>query len=355
MPPLFEVMRQTNPNAPQPAGGPSSSPTPPAHGDGSSTNQAFFRAHTQPEPTASAGLRLTTDQDADTSPAPASPARPAPTAAAPVVAKPVEVRVGQARRNWVVEDTGRDEAPESASAAGGTPPTRPVRTPLPKAPMAIPGTWLAVAAAVGLALIVVVWIVAYRTGSTAKEHEFQDKLSSSAPVGPTNPAKPAAGTPGATPSGSALPPEHRPARDPDPKSDPGSGAKPPVVPPPAPPAPAVTDVAPAVDPRQAETNYLSVLTLRAKDEAVELAKYLSDAGLPTATVALKATGGSAAVGWEVFVLQGIPSVDFRRADAKRNAIHTKLEELGRTWNQEGRSRLNFARDNVTWRKFKPGS
>jgi hypothetical protein len=57
----------------------------------------------------------------------------------------------------------------------------------------------------------------------------------------------------------------------------------------------------------------------------------------------------------VFVLQGIPSADFRRADDTRNSIHRKLEDLGRKWNQEGRSRLNLTRDNVTWRKFKPGS
>ena len=102
-------------------------------------------------------------------------------------------------------------------------------------------------------------------------------------------------------------------------------------------------------------NYLSVLTLRSKDDAVELAKYLTAGGLPAATVALNASGGTSVVGWEVFVLQGIASADFRRADDARNAIHRKLEELGRAWNQEGRSRLNLSRDNVTWRKHKPGS
>lgn len=347
MPPLFEVMRQTNPGSPAGAGSgptaPGGQPTDPVR------NQAFFRGQGAGETAAgNAALRLTPHAETDT-PETHRPA-PTPPAAAPSVPKPVEVRVGQARRNWVVQDTGagRPEGDES-SPEGAL--ARAARGPIGKAPLAIPGMWIATAAAIALTVLVLVWIVAYRQGSTAKEQEFQGKLSNSAPAGPSpTPGKPA----GASPGTGTVGPEHRTAREPEaPKPNPDAGK--PLPPTPPSPAPAAADPAPAVDPRVADTNYLSVLTLREKADAVDLAKYLTAGGLPTATVAVKVSGGSSTVGWEVFVLQGIPSADFRRADDTRNAIHRKLEELGRKWNQDGRSRLNFARDNVTWRKFKPGS
>ncbi|MGD9688903.1 MAG: hypothetical protein AB7K52_01895 [Phycisphaerales bacterium] len=211
-----------------------------------------------------------------------------------------------------------------------------------------PRVWLYVAGAAVLA--VVVWVVAYTSGKKAvmedaerQKYELAAKYAGEGMTDPLDNPSPGVGAGPAAGVGE---------RTNDARVPGVNGAAP---------AGTATRTVKAAEPVaatkiEAGYNYLVVATLM-RGDAEAAAEYLGKNGLPIAFVssggrpidpgAVDANNGP----WMVVVVKGYTSAEFRRSDAEREALVTRVQSLGRTWKAENR-RAPSDFSQVYWWKYK---
>ncbi len=214
----------------------------------------------------------------------------------------------------------------------------------------LPRVWL-YAAAAGVVVLSLVWVVAFKVGESSGQREGNERVARlvQGGGGGENGTKPTTG------AGSAVV-----APDPLLRTE-----KAPVVgarlqaPPPVPPASVpITGAAARTDSGavlgfQAGLNYLVVATLR-KADADEAAKYLSGQGLAVMILPERGIDANSAqasgVSWEVLILRGYSS-PLSATQAERDALEAQVKSLGRRWKAENRKApTDFAQ--VFWKRFK---
>jgi hypothetical protein len=309
MPPLFEVMRETNPARspmiPVPV------TPPPAAG---------------PKPAANPTPVVRSIPSPPTSPPPREPA-PAARVSAPLSLRPSD------------PSPEEDDAPPAAAAptAGGVLDLN--------RPVVVPFKTILIAASVGFALLVLVWVVGWRSGGAAARQDWVGGIEADpAQVTPNVPL------PSQDPLNGASTPVQRPTqatrpaptttRPPEPRTAPAQAATP---------APgAITD------PRGTELNYLLVEAVTHYADAEAIVAFLDANGLPAVAIpkgsadiaAAKAAGQR---NWEVVLLEGIPGNQYRAKEARRNELVRQVQQLGERLGREGLSNYRLA--GPFWKKY----
>jgi len=113
-------------------------------------------------------------------------------------------------------------------------------------------------------------------------------------------------------------------------------------------------LAPGADPRGTGQNYLWIVTLQKLDDAEAVAAFLTRNGVPAGVVPMGQVDMATARAnnhrnWEVFALEGIPSGQFRASAAKRQALEQKVESLEAALNRE--LRLHIRLNQHQWKKY----
>ncbi|MBL8763263.1 MAG: hypothetical protein JNM07_03215 [Phycisphaerae bacterium] len=194
------------------------------------------------------------------------------------------------------------------------------------------------------ALLVAIWVVAYRLGDAHRDAEWRSRIGDSPLAQPPtrDPARTSGGTETDHPEESvpAIPtPNDRPTAAINPTEEGGEAN------------PAAVTPAPT---RQGGFNYLVAARLPESD-ARDAAEFLSANGLPAGAFPSKLESTRAASNnrpvWEVVVLEGIAPGEFRQSDQKRASIEASVKRLGKRWNKEQRGPSDLSQPE--WRKYQP--
>ncbi|MCC6322209.1 MAG: hypothetical protein IT438_12320 [Phycisphaerales bacterium] len=98
------------------------------------------------------------------------------------------------------------------------------------------------------------------------------------------------------------------------------------------------------DPRNPGENYLTIVTLTWKD-AQAAVRFLQKNGLPATCIPVGKVDPAAAqannANHLVFVLDGIPSGQYKASESKRNDLIAKVRTLGKRWQREERGASDF--------------
>lgn len=324
MPPLFEVMRETNPpRGPLPPPTPVNIPRPAGPSSGA--------------PAAPVVRPITPAAAPAAAPTPATPAAPRRDAGGPALA----LRQPE------------DDAPAAPEAVAEAKPSF------------TPGAWdfnrqLTIPVRTiffgigGLILVLfLVWGLAWKLGHESALQKYVVKEANTE-LDKSDPLADAAVAPDPLTSrtAAATTPSNRAERVQPPPQQPAARS--------GPPQPAVSvpvpagSLAPGADPRGTGLNYLWILTLPDLDAAETVAAFLTRNGVPasvvpTGKVDMATARANNHRGWEVFALEGIPSGQYRARAAQREALQKKVESLETALNRELKSpvRLNAHQ----WKKY----
>lgn len=306
MPPLFEVMRETNPvrtpltpvSVPI-RSRPNSAPVPMPRGSGGAAGQAV------------PPLTLRTEEDPSPAPEPAAPVDDA----AP--------RSGMGRR-WDLNRTVVLPVKTLLFAAGGV-----------------------------MALVVVVWAVAWQLAAQKERQQWAPdpdptQVTPSAVLPAHDPLAAAERPAAATPLGPSQPANAQPAgaaggRTPAASAD--AGAQPPKQ---------ASGGSAVIDPRGTGLNYLLVEGVVHYADAEAIVAFLEANGLPAVAIpkgkadiaAAKAAGQK---NWEVVLLEGIPGNQYSAMAARRAELIKRVQELGERLGREGLSNYRLA--SPIWKKY----
>lgn len=296
MPPLFEVMRETNPPR-----GPLPPPTPvhiPRYDKGGAA-PVVRSISTPPQQT---GPSLSLHKPSDDTPATPEP----------------------------------PEAPAAATSDGGVWDLN--------RPITLPAKTLLFAVAGIIVLLAGVWYAGWQLG--AKEEKAKHLPAADSLSAPTDP-------PGVAPDPLTQPPQvaSTPPQQPrqQPAATPSASRTQATQPSQQPPAAAA-----GLDPRGTGLNYLCIVSPRNLEDADAVAAFLTRNGVPAGVVPIGKVDMATARannhrGWEVFALEGVPSGQFRASAAKRRALEQKVEALEAQLNRELKS--NFRLRDHLWKKY----
>jgi hypothetical protein len=109
-----------------------------------------------------------------------------------------------------------------------------------------------------------------------------------------------------------------------------------------------------LDPRQAGLNYLQIAGASAKidlAEAERVVAFFDRSGLEVVCIPVdRGRGGSNnARYFDVFVLQGVPSDQFKARQQERKDLERRVEQLGKVWQREHKGTTDFS--GTLWAKY----
>lgn len=264
---------------------------------------------------------------------------------------PLFEAVGDANRSPSGETPARPlvhPAGRSPAAAGVPAPKSPVVVTAPhsapRGPLGLDRSRLTplllMAAAAAILIGFVAWSVGYSRGEDAGKRSMVPRTTPDDAAAFTGEAGPSTVLP---PGNATRPPE---VRQPTPKAP---DAKPPANPPVAAGMPPVT----GPDPRQPGNNYLEIVRLTWRD-AEAAVRYLQKNGVPATCIPLSRVDPAQAQANNalhlVFVLDGVPSNQYKASEDKRSTLKASVQRIGKKWQREERGASDFGDPN--WVLFK---
>lgn len=206
----------------------------------------------------------------------------------------------------------------------------------------IPLIWVYVGCAGMIALLVLVWTVAYGRGGVAREAEWQELMASRGDPIVADPL----GSTGANPAGSEGSRSGSPQR---PERQPALGVQPGAT------RLGVLSSAGVLptDPRQPGRNYLMLASLGRADAELAI-EYLGAAGVEAiGAPVVDPKGGSAnnPARYEVFATVGITGEEYKNNRPVRTELEAKVARIGERFRREAKGPTDFAKP--LWMKYNP--
>jgi len=203
----------------------------------------------------------------------------------------------------------------------------------------LPVSYAYIALASIIALVLVIWTVAYSAGARARHEAMLEQWSRGRPevqdplVPEQTPERPAETNP--------APVENRPAHSP--ATSPAAGG------------PAVLTASGPIseDPRRPGLNYLHLATGLTRGEGEGLVAFLGSNGLEALAIPLDRSGGGAnnPVRYRLVLAEGFEGSQFSETKPRRDDLVRRAQALGQRWQREMKGSTSFP--SPQWTKYSP--